>query len=218
MSSKIILEDKAQKEGEHTSKNDYFISKGISVQRVPLPVGDYIFANDKVLDVISRKNKRGISLKKMDFLGTYDVCVDTKFDIQELVSDICGKSHERFRDECILAQNNGIKLYVLVENQGGEIKYTRGLRNHTVRNLEELKKWINPRLHIKKNSSEIIGFWKNGKPRYKKIPMFPNATTGMTLCKACSTMQAKYGVEFIFCSPDEAGERILSLLNVKQEE
>ena len=59
----------------------------------PLPCGDYIVANDKVLDVISRKENRGIPVKKMDFLGTFNVTVDTKKDIQELVGDICGKQH-----------------------------------------------------------------------------------------------------------------------------
>ena len=31
-------------------------------------------------------------------------------DIQELIGDICGKSHVRFRDECIRAQESGISL------------------------------------------------------------------------------------------------------------
>ena len=70
---------------------------------MPLPCGDYIIADDKVMDVINRKKERGIPVKKMDFLGTYNVTVDTKKDIQELVGDVCGKQHARFRDECILA-------------------------------------------------------------------------------------------------------------------
>lgn len=52
---------------------------------MPLPCGDYIIANEKVADVINRKKERGIPVKKMDFLGTYNVTVDTKKDIQELV-------------------------------------------------------------------------------------------------------------------------------------
>ena len=118
----ILISDKAQQAGKHTEKEQYWKSIGIEVMNSPLPCGDYIVATDKVLDVISRKEKRGISVKKMDFLGTYNVTVDTKKDIQELVGDICGKQHARFRDECILAQNNGIKLYVLVQNAGGKIR------------------------------------------------------------------------------------------------
>jgi len=107
----ILISDKAQQAGKHTEKEQYWKSIGIEVMNYPLPCGDYIVANDKVLDVISRKEKRGIPVKKMDFLGTFNVTVDTKKDIQELVGDICGKQHARFRDECILAQNNGMCWY-----------------------------------------------------------------------------------------------------------
>lgn len=209
----IILEDKAQKNGKHIEKNNFFTSKGIVVHRVPLPVGDYIATNEKVIDVMERKTKRGVEIKKIDFLGTYDVAVDSKFDIQELISDVCGVQHERFRDECILAQNNDIKLYVLVENSGGLIKGT-DIRNPKIQSLDELYYWENPRLYIMKNSSEIIGYWKNGKPRYKKVQAFPNATTGERLAKALYTMQKRYGVEFVFCQPEEAGAKILELLGV----
>lgn len=74
----VLLEDKGQKIGQHEEKNLFWRELGIEVVQVPLPVGDYILADNKVMDVIFRKDKRGIPLKKMDFLGTYNVCVDTK--------------------------------------------------------------------------------------------------------------------------------------------
>ena len=190
----ILIEDKGQKEALHTLKNHYWKSKGIEVRRYPLPVGDYIIINDKVQDVLDRKAHRGIEPKKMDFIGTYDVCVDTKQDIQELVGDICGKQHDRFRDECLLAQNNGIKLYILVENMSIDIK--PNVTSPYISNLEDLHKWINPRLWIR----------RNGKQAY------PNATRGQTLMKACITMEKKYGVKFEFCTPRDAGRRIVELL------
>ena len=104
------------------------------------------------------------------------------------------------------AEYGDVKLYVLVENKDG------------VKSIQDLFQWKNPRLNIWKNSNEIIGVYKNGRPRYKKVQAYPNATRGEQLAKACMTMQKKYGVEFQFCSPEEAGERILSLLNVKLEE
>ena len=52
----------------------------------------------------------------MDFLGSYDMAVDTKKDMQEIVGNICGVQHARFRDECILAQKNGITLTQAGEN------------------------------------------------------------------------------------------------------
>lgn len=211
----LLLEDKGQQDGKHVEKSQYWKRKGIDILQVPLPVGDYAIANDKSIDVISRKNKRGIAIKKMDFLGTYDVCVDTKKDIQELVGNVCGKQHERFRDECILAQNNGIKLYVLVQNAGGLIRGTKDIYNSTVTKLDELKGWKNPRLFVMMNSDEIIGHWKNGNPRYKRVQRHPSATKGETLMKACRTMQEKYGVEFVFCHNSEQGAKVLELLGME---
>lgn len=207
----IILEDKAQQDGKHKVKNAYWQSQDIEVIRAPLPVGDYIIVNDKVQDVLDRKAKRDIDIKKMDFVGTYDVCVDTKKDIEELLSDVIGKQHPRFRDECIFAQNNNIKLYILVENIGGEIGHT-GIYNKTIESLSELHSWKNPRLFIMQNSSEVIGYYKNGKPRYKRVQKYPKATKGEQLMKACMTMEHKYGCTFLFCKPNEAGEIVINLL------
>ena len=78
--------------------------------------------------------------------------------------DICGKQHARFRDECILAQNNGIKLYVLVQNAGGLIKGTKDIYNPTIRTLDELHKWKNPRLFVmKRKVADLFEFWNGQK-------------------------------------------------------
>ncbi len=213
----ILISDKAQQKGKHAEKEWYWKRLGINVVNLPLPCGDYIIANDKVLDVISRKEKRGIPVKKMDLLGTYNVTVDTKKDIQELVGNICGKQHARFRDECILAQNNGIKLYVLTQNIGGLIKGTKNIYNPTIKSLEDLHSWRNPRLFETRPTNEIIGYYKtSGKPIYRCVQRYPAATKGVTLMKACMTMQKKYAVEFVFCHNQEQGRMVLELL--KQED
>ena len=199
--SLIIIEDKAQQDKKHELKHLYWEQSGIYFERYPLPVGDYILYNDMVADVISRKQKRGIELKKLDFLGTYNVCVDTKKDMQEIVGNICGKQHERFRDECILAQNNSIKLYVLIENECG------------VTCVNDVFSWHNERLDIYvADRNNVVGYWKNGSPRYGRKRKYPFATKGQQLAKAMLTMQKKYGVEFLFCKPNEAGEKIIELL------
>ena len=184
---------------------------------MPLPCGDYIIANEKVADVINRKKERGIPVKKMDFLGTYNVTVDTKKDIQELVGDICGKQHARFRDEWILALNNGIKLYVLVQNAGGLIPGTKDIYNRTIRSLDELYRWKNPRLFVMKRTDDVIGHYKSGNPIYRRTQRYPAATKGETLMKACKTMQKKYGVEFVFCSNSEQGAKVIELLQREVE-
>ena len=193
----ILIEDKAQKENQHIIKNDYWKINGIEVIRHPLPVGDYIICNERVQEMLDRKAKRGIEPKKMDFLGTYNVCVDSKYKIDEICQNLCGKAHERFRDECILAQNNGIQLYILVENESFTIK--GNVESPFISKLDDLHKWVNPRLWIRRNGRQA----------------YPNATRGITLQKACHTMQKKYGVIFEFCRPQDAGKRIIELLGGK---
>lgn len=191
-----LLEDKAQQEKKHIKKNTYWLKNGVEVIRQPLPVGDYVLVNDKIQDVLDRKTKRGLEPKKMDFLGTYNICVDTKKDIQELVGDICGKQHERFRDECILAQNNGIQLIILVENDFEWISKSKNIYNKPVCSLDDLFSWKNKRAFM----------WSKGKQLY------PNCTKGSTLAKACISMNKKYGVRFEFCSSTEAGVKVIELL------
>ena len=51
----VLIEDQAQKSGKHEIKNAYWKKQGIEVMRYGLPVGDYILADDRVMDVIARK-------------------------------------------------------------------------------------------------------------------------------------------------------------------
>lgn len=189
----IVIEDKGQQDKKHEMKYLYFESRSIYWERYPLPCGDYILGNDAVMDVIARKQKRGLEPKKMDFLGTYSVCVDTKKDIQEIIGNVCGKQHARFRDECILAQNNGIKLFILVENLD------------CVKSIDDLEMWSNPRLKTQKWITTPLG-------ERRKVLKYPDATKGQTLAKAMRTMEEKYGVQFLFCRPEDAGAKIIELL------
>jgi ribosome-associated protein len=189
-----IISDVAQKANKHKLKEFYWQQQGIEVEKLPLPVGDYILVDERVQDVLDRKAKRGMAVKKMDFLGSYKVCVDTKESITEICGNVCGKSHARFRDECILAQNNGIQLYILVENEGKRIR--GDIWNKTITRLEDLHSWVNPRLFVMKNGKQV----------------YPTATKGATLQKACETMEKKYGVKFLFCSKKDAGRIVVELL------
>ena len=111
----VILSDKGQKKGKHSQKEKWFADNGYEIVPAPLPVGDYVLGTPAVMAVMERKARRGIAVRKMDFIGSYKVAIDTKRDMQELYQDIVS-DHGRFRDECILAQQNDIKLYILVEN------------------------------------------------------------------------------------------------------
>lgn len=196
----LIIEDKGQQAGKHEMKHCWFDCHEVELLQAPLPVGDYVLADDKVLDVIQRKTRRNLELKKMDFLGSYKIAVDTKRDMQEITGNICGKQHPRFRDECILAQNNGIKLYVLIEN------------TDRITCLSDVVGWQNPRMarYEKIKRMHSIGKWRN-----VKLPK-STPTSGEILMKAMQTMQEKYGVKFLFCRPEEAGAHIIRLLTYQE--
>jgi ribosome-associated protein len=219
-----IAVDKGQQAGKHETKHNWLRQKGHELVELPLPVGDYVVINEKILDVLDRKSSRvminkdketeeyikkiGTEPKKLDFLGTYKVTVDSKKDLQEVISNVCSRTHGRFRDEVILAHNNGIKLFILVEN-GGKIN-----------SLDAVKEWINPRqfLYEKKIrkewnipkdadfQTEVAELKKHG----AKIVRGP--TTGEELYKAMVTMSEKYGVEWVFTDKKSAGMKIIELL------
>lgn len=188
-----ILVDTGQQKKKHDLKHACMERLGAELQIVPLPVGDYVLVDENVEDVLKRKKNRGIDVKKLDLLGSYKVSVDTKRDIMEIIGNICGPQHDRFRDEVILAQKNQIKLYILVENTDGVLK------------LDDLDRWENPRAKMKRWIKEANG-------SRKQVFVSPNATKGSTLAKAMRTMQEEYGVRFLFCRPEDTGQKILELL------
>lgn len=148
--------------------------------------------------------KHGIEIRRTKlYCGDYtlptnqSICIDSKASIAEIANNVCGKEHARFRRECERAQEAGIKLIILVENRGWVMKSgNKNIVCPTILDLSELHLWINKRLFL----------WRNGKQLY------PNATRGVTLMKACMTMERKYGVIFKFCTPEESGEMIVRLL------
>jgi ribosome-associated protein len=64
----------------------------------------------------------------------------------------------------------------------------------------------------KNNINEIkdLAGWYNWRLKRNK-----RATTGKQLMKILYTMEEKHAVKFAFCRPEESGEKILELLNLK---
>lgn len=56
-------------------------------------------------------------------------------------------------------------------------------------------------------SIEDVARWKNPRARFSST-----AITGDRLSKSMKTMELRYGVKFMFCAPEEAGEIIVKLL------
>ena len=117
--------------------------------------------------------------------------IDRKKDLMELCGNVT-QQHERFRKELIRAQEAGIRVIVLCEH------------GHDIKNLVDVFFWENPRSKAEKWIVE------DGRP--KKVPAYPNATTGPELFKILQTISRKYGVQFEFCEPAETGEKIVRLL------
>lgn len=106
-------------------------------------------------------------------------------DTKKDVLELCmdvDQQHERFRGELMLARDCGIQLIVLVENEDG------------VADLETLSRWKNPRAAINRR--------KGLRP----------PISGARLARACKTMGQRYGVRFEFCRPEDAGARVIELL------
>lgn len=165
-----IIEDTRQQKDKHKVENAQLESLGVKLLRSKLPVGDY--ANMLNLSVV----------------------IDSKKDLQECVGNICGKEHARFRRECQLAQDNDIKLIVLVEHGWG------------IKSIDDVALWKNPRIDTWER--KIKAMKRKGLSTAGMRP----PTSGETLSKAMKTMQEKYGVEFRFCSRGDAGKKILEIL------
>lgn len=148
----IILEDTRQQAFKHNLKHRYFAHNSVEVIRTKLLVGDYQL-----------------------FGGT--IVIDTKANVEEIAANIGGPQHERFREECKLAQRIGAKLIILVENQNG---FT---------NIEDVTAWVNPNPNKTSRSIE-----------------------GQRLARAMTTISDRYGVQFMFCTPEKSGEIIVKLL------
>ena len=86
----VIQIDTREQEGKNIHLLDYFNQQGIKTVRSKCVVGDYINIFDQ------------------------SIAVDRKQNVLELINNVT-QDHERFKREVILAQELGIKLIVLVE-------------------------------------------------------------------------------------------------------
>ena len=139
----------------------------------------------------------------MDLLGVIKRSVDTKFDISETYSNLIGKSHARFRDECILAQQNGVSLTILIESAP------------YVKSLDDVKSWIHwgqMRAYCKRNGLPMGTGMFDAIDEYVSHGGQKPPVSGAQLHKAMCTMAENYGFNWEFCSKDDAGVRIIDIL------
>lgn len=112
---KQIFEDSRQKPEKNKYIRDQLERLGYTVIRTKLYVGDYTWATDQ------------------------RICVDTKQDLCEVCANVV-QDHERFRNECIRAQEAGIQLIVLIADD-------------SIENLSSVWGWKNPRRYYSKRAT-----------------------------------------------------------------
>ena len=186
-----IIADVNQTTGSHKQSNSFNHRKlqylGHRVFVYPLPYGDYIEMTAPIMVKLQAIKALGRNVQKQHFVGMVKVAVDRKNSISEACGNICSNTHEheRFRNECIKAQQDGAKFYVLIEDD-------------TCKTVQDVFKWNNPRRIV----------WMRTKGDKPKQP----PANGSQLAKAMITMEKKYGVKFVFCRPKKAAETIVKLL------
>lgn len=171
-----IIEDSRNKINHHDNKNQFFQENGIMVLRSKLPFGDYAL------------------------MDNMSISVDTKESFLEIENNLT-KQHTRFRNEIINANNFGIGLVILIEE---EIQYN-SLDDVAAR--YKIPKW-------KSTTYEMINGVKHVKHR-KGQPM--GVFNVETIIKAMKTMQEKYAVIFAFTTKEKCGEAIIDILVNKRD-
>ena len=117
--------------------------------------------------------------------------IDRKKDLQELCGNVC-QQHERFKAELIRAMEQGIKIVILCEH-GPDIK-----------SIEDVWFWQNPRKH------KVI--WKTVNGQRVRTVMSDKAVDGNQLYKSLCTIRDRYNVDFVFCTKEETGRKIVEIL------
>ena len=166
----IIQQDTREQQGKKDHILKYFADNDIKVVRSKLFVGDW-----------TRLDKQ-------------DICIDTKFGCAEVYSNIV-QQHVRFRDECIRAQQCGIKLIILVEDE-------------SITDLRGVEHWKNPR-YIQ--WCKIRSMHEAGKALNLKQPKQPPLSS-IQLMDRMKVMAERYGIEWQFTPKAECGRRIVEIL------
>lgn len=151
---KYIAADKNQFAGSHGISNAeqhmQIRRYGYEICPVPLPFGDYCLLTDQMTETIKRRENR---LKKADFVGDIKVSVDTKANMDEVAMNIQSPSHNRFRDEAILAQKCGCKLCVLICDE-------------RIRGINDVASWKSKRKKSKVNPESLMKAMKTMSEKY----------------------------------------------------
>jgi len=168
-------------------------------------------AIQKILSEFNSRNVKYYTSKL--FVGDYmsldnaRLCVDRKQNLTEICTNI-GIKHATFKTELMRAQTNGIKLIILCEH------------GKNIKSIDDVRTWKNPRQQLYEkelfslynmpngcNISDEIAELKSHGAKIKRPPF-----NGKEVAQIMETMTERYGVEWLFCTKNETGGRIIELL------
>lgn len=166
----VLLEDTRNQPGKHGNIKAFCDLVGVRVVRTKIVVGDYTLPTNQ------------------------SICIDTKQDLNEVYSNLV-QSHDRFARECDLAQQLGIHLIVLVEDDEVDC-------------LDDVHKWSNPRY---KRYMMLKAGHKAGRFMGTKLPPKPPVDS-KRLEQMMKTFAEHHGCEWQFCRKSETGLKICEIL------
>lgn len=173
----VFIHDTRDQAGKHKVLEDWMEREGHTLVRSKMYVGD------------------------IALLHNQSVCIDLKsLGLSEVYNNLV-QSHNRFREECIRAQDAGIKLIVLIEEK-------------SVRELSEVKNWENPQ-QKRWDKQRAYNEWlkQHGK---EPNPQTKPPVSSERLMGMMNAMTMKYGVEWYFCPPDRVGEFVYRILTMNE--
>lgn len=138
------------------------------------------------------------------FCGDYQsmdntrLVVDRKKDLQELYGNICAQ-HERFKRELLRAMEQGIKIVILCEH--GE----------DVKSLEDVYFFYQPPT----KRWRVVKKEVNGKEVKVRESYMQKEINGKSMYKSFCTIHDRYNVDFVFCTKEETGRKIMEILGGK---
>lgn len=183
-----IVEDSRQQVyagDKHGNIRAFCDRSGIQLVRTALPFGDYVLADNIETTERIYTDRTGVERTSTKVsIKAGSVSVDTKQDVLEIMGNIMhSKDHDRFRRECIKAQEAGCQLVILTEE---------------IPPCGMLELWTPPTFE------HTTRYHRAGQPVTRANPAL--------LRKCMDTMTERYGVQFVFCEKSQTGRVLLSLL------
>ena len=166
----VIVEDTRNQPGKHLNIRNFCEQNGIRIVRSKLVVGDYSLPTDQ------------------------SVCVDTKYGLAEVYGNMV-QEHERFRRECDLAHELGIRLVILVEQDG-------------IADISHVHEWKNPR--YERYMKLLIGH-QHGRYLGTQLPS-RRPIDSARLEKMMRTFAEHHHCEWRFCNKTDTGKVLMEIL------